>query len=93
MRPDAHFSFISAAVSSPMVQRKTSYSNSLAAPPHVFQKQKSCPQLLISEHPSIQHLLETGVIDQEQLLLNAKESQWQMQGMEDNRDNKTLGST
>lgn len=73
-----------------MVQRKTSYSSSLAAPPHVFQKQKSCPQLLISEHASIQHLLETGVIDQEQLLLNAEKGQWQMHEMENNKDKKPL---
>ena len=76
-----------------MVQRKTSYSNSLNAPPHVFQKQKSCPQLLISEHPSIQHLLETGVIDKEQLMLNAEEGQWQMHGMEDTVDKRPLGSS
>ena len=71
-----------------MVQKKMSTPNSLAAPPHVFQKQNSCPQLLISEHPSIQQLLDTGVLDKDQLTLNLEERQWRMAGIEANKDRK-----
>ena len=71
-----------------MVQKKMSSPNSLVAPPHVFQKQNSCPQLLVSEHPSIQQLLDTGVLDKDQLMMNVEEGQWRMAGAEANKDRK-----
>ena len=80
---------ILAAVGSPMLQRKVSNPTNLAAPPHVFQKQNSCPQLLISQHPSIQDLLQSGAIDKDQLKIHAEEYQWQMTGLEANNDRKT----
>ena len=72
-----------------MLQRKVSNPTNLAAPPHVFQKQNSCPQLLISEHQSIQDLLQSGTIDRDQLKTHAEEHQWQMAGIEANKDRKT----
>ena len=51
-----------------MVQKKLSNPDMLSAPPRIFQKQKSCPQLLVSEYPSIQHLLDSGVLDKNQLI-------------------------
>ena len=72
-----------------MVQKKLGDHETLSAPPHIFQKQKSCPQLLITENPSIQHLLETGVIRKDQLNLNTDENNLEKFGIEATRDRKT----
>ena len=54
----------------------------LSAPPHIFQKQKSCPQLLASEYPSIQHLLDSGVLDKDRLLPHYDENKSGISGEE-----------
>ena len=74
-------SFI-AAFGSPMIQKKLSNPDMLSAPQHIFQKQKSCPQLLVSEYPSIQHLLDSGILDKDQLLPHYNENKSDVSGIE-----------
>ena len=77
-----------AANGSPMLQRKESNPDQLSDLPHNFQNPKSCPQLLISEHPSLQHLLEGRVLDKNQLQTGRDDSEWQMAGIKASRDRR-----
>ena len=76
------FIYLIAAFGSPMVQKKLINPDMLSAPPHIFQKQKSCPQLLVSDYPSIQHLLDSGILDKDQLLPHYDENKSDVSGVE-----------
>ena len=81
--------FSATAFDSPKLQKIMSNPDRLLVPPHKFQKQNSCPQLLVSEHPSIQHLLEAGILDKDQFLIDTDESKWRMTGIEAKRERKS----